>query len=228
MRRWRMPVISRQGISGWETRVAAETLPAASPRTSSDRMAAFWCNRLARKAASSTPSTKPCASRAASSISRRSAASRSGISAIEGFGLFKDCPTTDEIPAPLDHLPLDEVDRASEKSFQGLLQVGECCKIVPGCRLEGNEEISIASAAIEIGAPRSGAEDLQPRHTVAAARRGKSIALFVNVRLHRFLLAPRNDRSKVRGCPSQHGHTRRALARSWARKCRKTAFSRGS
>src|SRR5215831_8928548 len=166
MRRWRMPVISRQGISGWETRVADETLPAASPRTSSDRMAAFWCNRLARKVASSSPSTKACASRAASSISRRSAASRSGNSAIDCFGLVKDRPTTDEIPARLDRLPLDEVDGASEKSFQGLLQIAEYRKIVPGGRLERNEEISIATVRIEVGAARSGAEDLQPRHTV--------------------------------------------------------------
>ena len=37
-----MPVISRQAISGWPDCVAFETLPAASPRTSRERMVAFW------------------------------------------------------------------------------------------------------------------------------------------------------------------------------------------
>src|SRR5712691_10182838 len=129
--------------------MAAETLPAASPRTSSDRMVAFWCNRLARKAASSRPSTKPCASRAASSISRRSAASRSGNSAIDGFGFFQDRLAADEIPTSLDRLAFDEIDRASKKPFQRVLQIGERRKIVPGSRFERDEEINIAAIGIE-------------------------------------------------------------------------------
>jgi hypothetical protein len=50
-----MPMISRQGISGCAARNAGETLPAASPITSSERITAFWCKRLARNAASSMP-----------------------------------------------------------------------------------------------------------------------------------------------------------------------------
>jgi hypothetical protein len=58
--RWRLLCrprrFSRQAISGRAACVATEILPAASPRTSSDRMAAFWCSRLARNAGSSSPS----------------------------------------------------------------------------------------------------------------------------------------------------------------------------
>src|SRR6266480_2291552 len=154
MSRWRMPVISRQGISGWAALIAAETLPAASPITSRERIVAFWCNRLARKAASSRPSINPCASRAASNISRRRAASRWGSSAIDRFGFFQDHPAADEIPARLDRLALDEIDRAPEKPLQPLLQISEGRKIVLGGRLEGDEEVSIAAVRVEPGVAR--------------------------------------------------------------------------
>jgi hypothetical protein len=43
-------------------------------------------------------------------MSRRSAASRSGNSAIDGFGLLQDRPAADEIPARLDRLAFNQID----------------------------------------------------------------------------------------------------------------------
>jgi hypothetical protein len=154
---------------------------------SSDRMVAFWCRRLARKADSSSPSIKLCASRAASSISRRSAASRSDNSAIDGFGFSKNGPAPDEIPAPFNNLPFDKVDRAFEKFFQALLQVHERGKIIPGGRRKGDEEIRIAAIGIKPGAPSCRAEDLKPTHPIAAAERSKSVALLFNFGQHGLL-----------------------------------------
>src|SRR6478672_3433774 len=100
---------------------------------------------------------------------RRSAASRSGNSAIDGFSLFQDRAAADEIPARLDRLALDEIDRAPKKAFQRVLKIGECRKIVAGGRFEGDEEIGIALIRIETRVTRSRAEDLQPCHAIAAA-----------------------------------------------------------
>src|ERR1700759_5122231 len=124
-----MPVISRHGISGWATWVAADTLFAASPIISNDRMAAFWCSRLARKPASLSPLTKDCASSAASNISRRRAESRPGNSAIDRFDLTQDRPPPDEIPALLDGLALDEVDGATKKFLHRVLQINKSGEI---------------------------------------------------------------------------------------------------
>src|SRR5580700_5469081 len=192
-----MPVISRQGILKWAACVAAETLPAASPIISNDRMTAFWCSRLARKAASSSPATKLCASRAASSMSRRSAASRAGNSAINGFGLFQDRPAADEIPAGFDRLPLDQIDGTPEKSLQRVFEIGECRKVVARGGLEGDEEVGVAAGGIEPGAARSRAEDLQPRHAKAAAERGQRVALCVNLGQHGALRSFRGECSST-------------------------------
>jgi hypothetical protein len=76
----------------------------------------------------------------ASSMSRRSAASRSGNSATDGFGLFQDRTAADEIPACLNRLALDEIDGPAKKPLQPVLHIGERRKIVSGSGLEGNEE----------------------------------------------------------------------------------------
>lgn len=54
---------------------------------SSERMTAFWCRRLVRKAVSLRSLMKERASLAANSMSSRSAASRSGKSAIDCLGV---------------------------------------------------------------------------------------------------------------------------------------------
>jgi hypothetical protein len=99
----------------------------------------------------------------------------------------QDRAPADEIPARLDRLALDKIDAAAKKRLQRVLQIGEPRKVVSGGRLEGNEEVSIAAGRIETRVARCGAEDLQPRHSIPAADRRKSIALFVNVRVHDFL-----------------------------------------
>src|SRR5215467_6736892 len=125
MSRWRMPMISRQGLSGCAARNAGETLPAASPITSSERITAFWCKRLARNAASSMPATKPWASFAASSMSSNNAASRSPGSAIDRLGFFENSAAANEIAAGLDSFALDEVDGAAEERLQCFLEIEE-------------------------------------------------------------------------------------------------------
>src|SRR5579883_1149144 len=184
MRRWRMPVISRHGISGWPACVAIETLPAASPITSSARIAAFWCNRLVRNAAWLSPSTKLCASRAASSISSRSAASRSGGLAINRLGLPQNAATTNEIAAGFDRFALDEVHRATEKFLQRVLEIGKSRQVVPGSGRERDEEIGVAMRGLEAGAACRGTENLQPRDAVPAAECGDGVALFGDVSVH--------------------------------------------
>jgi hypothetical protein len=112
-----------------------------------------------------------------------------GNSAIDRFGLPQDCPAADEIPALLDGLALDKIDRAPKKPFQRLPQISKRCKIVPRGVLEGDEEIRIAAAGIEVGAARGRAENFEPRHAVPAAERGKGIVFFLDVSLHGLLPA---------------------------------------
>src|SRR5580698_10639882 len=192
MRRWCMPVISRHGISEWAAWVAVDILPAASPTISNDRMTAFWCSRLARKATSSSPSTNDRASRAASSISSKRAESRSGNSAIDRFDLVQDRPPPDEVPTFLNGLALDQVDGAPKQRLQRVLQIGEGRKIVSSGGRESHEEISVTAFGIETGAASSRTEDLEPRHAKAAAERRKSLAPAVDVGPHGFLPSLRN------------------------------------
>src|SRR5260370_41136751 len=113
--------MSRKGMAGCAAGNVGETLPAASPITSSARITALWCNRLARNAASSMPATKPRASRAASSMSRSSAASRSAGLPIDRLGLFQNPAAADEIEAGLDGFAFDRIDGPAEESLQRLL-----------------------------------------------------------------------------------------------------------
>src|SRR5258706_14964885 len=150
MSRWRRPVTSRQGIAGCAARNTGETLPAASPITSSARITAFWCSRLARKAASSMPATKPRASFAASSMSSSSAACRSAGLPIDRLGLFQNPAAADEIAAGFDGLPLDEIDRAAEERLQRRLEIHEGGEIVAGVGCDRHQEIDVAAGGVEI------------------------------------------------------------------------------
>src|ERR1700754_357566 len=124
-------------------------------------MTAFWCRRLARKAASSRPLRKERASFAANSLSSRSAASRSGKSAIDYLGVSQDRLAADEISARLHRFALDEIDRAPEKLLQLILKFNQCAKIVADSRLECHEKVDIAAGWIEINAARSRTKNLQ-------------------------------------------------------------------
>src|SRR5260370_23796843 len=142
--------MSRKGMAGCAAGNVGETLPAASPITSSARITALWCSRLARNAASSMPATKPRASLAASSMSSSSAASRSAGLPIDRLGLFQNPAAADEIAAGLDGLPLDEIDGAAEKRLQRLLEIHQGGEIVAGVGCERHQKIDVAAGGVEI------------------------------------------------------------------------------
>src|ERR1700719_1226982 len=150
MGRWRRPVISRQGMAGCAARNADETLPAASPITSSARITALWCSRLARNAASSMPATKPRASLAASSTSSSSAASRSAGLPIDRLRLFQNPAAADEIAAGLDGFALDQIDGAADERLQRLLEIHEGGEIVAGVGSKRHQEIDVTAGGVEI------------------------------------------------------------------------------
>src|SRR5579883_206927 len=132
-------------------------------------MTAFWCRRLARKAGSSIPSTKLRASRAASSMSRSSAASRSGSSAIDRLGFLQDRSPTDEVPARFDGFAIHEIHPAPEQLFHRVLQLRKSRKIIPHPRFKCDKKIRVAALGIEAGGTGSRTKNLQPRDTVAPA-----------------------------------------------------------
>src|SRR3984893_10878241 len=150
MSRWRRPVMSRQGIAGCVARIAGETLPAASPMTSSARITALWCSRLARNAASSMPATKPRASLAASSMSSSSAASRSAGLPIDRLRLFQNPAAADEIAAGLGGFALEQRDGDDGERLQRILEIHEGGEIVAGVGCKRHQEIDVTASGVEI------------------------------------------------------------------------------
>src|SRR5207237_8091325 len=127
------------------------SVPTASPPPPDAWIALRWCGRVLRTAASSRPSTKLRASRAASNMSSRNAASRSGISAIDCFSLPQDGAPPDIIAARLHRLALDEIDRPPQQLFQ---RFGESEKSFErrqvAAVLEFDQKIEIAPLLIKI------------------------------------------------------------------------------
>src|SRR5438270_13466129 len=181
-------MISRHGMSGCSEQVAWEIFRAASPITRSSRIAPLWCSRLSRKASRSRDWTKFRAFRAASNISRRSAASRSGTSAIDRLNVPEDRPTADVILAFLDCTAFHKINSPAEHSLKGMYEIEKRRHVLFRSSREGHEQIDVAAAGVKIHCTRRGTEHLQPRDAVPATDFGESVTSAKKIRMHRGMI----------------------------------------
>src|SRR5438034_9277008 len=106
MRMSRIPTIKLHGTSGTLLRKLGDRRLTASPRTKSSCRTAAFVLRSARKAALSSSPRNSIASRAAVTISKRVASSRS----IQRLRRLQDGSSAESVGAALDRSPADEVD----------------------------------------------------------------------------------------------------------------------
>lgn len=168
-----MPVILLHGMSGWAPTVSAETLPAASPITFRDRIAAFWCSRLLKNYPGDEPTGVLCGLQHVKQQHQipipghfRTASTENGL----GFG--QNVAAAEIVAVHFYRLARQQIDRSSEEFLQRFFKTHVKFEIVSRAGRERDKQVDVAALGIEIVAARGRPENLQTGDAITSTQGG--------------------------------------------------------